>query len=113
MSAVAEIVESISRHVESLQQDVLRLSRKVSESPEDSYYRNLIDLVLNPVFRSWCREAGLSPYECDVLAEGTIVGSVGRERIVVAMKKAVKEAVAGMKEESVESWMIDVEKSDG
>jgi hypothetical protein len=115
MSAVAEIVESISRHVESLQHDVLRLSKKVSkasENPDDRYQQNVIDLVLNPVFRSWCRDAGLSIYERDVLAEGTIIGSLQREKILGAMKEAVKEAVVRMKEESTPGYWVDGGESD-
>lgn len=120
MSTTEEWLESIADDVRATQRVVRKIASHVlpgavAEHQDDIRHETMIDLVLNPLFRSWCRDAGLSTYECDVLAEGTISGCMRRELLFDGIRMGISSAVFRMRHEpeetgeAVRAWAFDEE----
>jgi hypothetical protein len=120
MPAIEETVEGIADDVRATQRLVRKIAKHVlpesaAEHPDDIKHESMVDLVLSPLIREWCRDAGLSTYECDVLAEGTITGCLRREVLFEGLKMGVASAVFRMQHdpehtgEAVRAWASDEE----
>jgi hypothetical protein len=118
MTAIEEALESVLGAMAEARETVEQLiekerAAKPSQHPDDRRHDSVIDLALNPLIQEWCKEAGLSTYECEVLGEGTIAGSLRREVLFEGLLMGIRSAVFRMHNdpeqtgEAIRAWSAD------
>lgn len=119
MTATKEDLDNLLREVRATRAMVeallARASKEKPSHPDDVAHYDVIGLALHPIVQEWCKEAGLSTYECEVLGEGTISGCMRREVLFDGLKMGVRSAVFRMHHdpeltgEAVRAWASDEE----